>query len=447
VPWTLPLFVCALTCLGLLQCDPQGMFRESWQFNTVPSANEGMQVRVALRGVATSVDEGEPVRVRLEERLRKLEQERAAAAAAAAEAERNKPPPAPTPEEQLEINVRHNDAVVPRVTPLVGAAPAVIGLSVPAQPLFYLLAPLNVGSSVAFCLVQRRVFHAENPGLVFTPDRYAAFEALADAVFAQLGVPEESRKWNGSVVDLEALIDKVVPPPESPEERAARLQREEEARVAEAKRKAEEEARLAAEAKKKKPAPAAAAAKPAAGKGKNSPRPDTAPAAPLPEPSDREKVDLARQAWKVLVVSHTPLCACMLWSSWPLVDTRNVLSWGPACGRGCTCGGFPPPPPLPRPQRARAQCKVFCVFGCSIVTCCTQGQLGVLIGEASFPPLESSLLFEFARSIVCDIADMVPKIVGGVRKAAGLPARSVHSLSPATAAAHRTGSCGMGFLR
>ena len=144
--WVLMWLVLPVVCVG------QGMFRESWQLNTVPAANEGMQVRLALRGVATSVDEGkwcvgvcldrgaswpewvqlafrtsvasgrrvrqclscgcfgavwsgEPVRVRLEERLRKLEEERAAAAALAAEAERNKPPPEPTPEEQLDIDV------------------------------------------------------------------------------------------------------------------------------------------------------------------------------------------------------------------------------------------------------------------------------------------------------------------------------------------------------
>ena len=52
-----------------------------------------------------------------------------------------------------------------------------------------------------------------------------------------------------------------------------------------------------------------------------------------------------------------------------------------------------------------------------------QSQLGVLTSQAAYPPLESSLLYEFARSIVGDIADLVPKSVGGVRKAAGLPAR------------------------
>ena len=35
------------------------MFRETWQLNTVPAANDNMQVRVTLKGVATSVDEGE----------------------------------------------------------------------------------------------------------------------------------------------------------------------------------------------------------------------------------------------------------------------------------------------------------------------------------------------------------------------------------------------------
>jgi hypothetical protein len=46
-----------------------------------------------------------------------------------------------------------------------------------------------------------------------------------------------------------------------------------------------------------------------------------------------------------------------------------------------------------------------------------------MCGEAAFRPMEESAVYHFARSLVIDIADLVPKIVGGVRKACGLPAR------------------------
>ncbi len=68
------------------------------------------------------------------------------------------------------------------------------------------------------------MFESQNPGLWYTPDRYQTFSTLADAVFSALDFPTAARKWGGSVLALEALIDKVAPPPESPEERAARLQ-------------------------------------------------------------------------------------------------------------------------------------------------------------------------------------------------------------------------------
>lgn len=68
------------------------------------------------------------------------------------------------------------------------------------------------------------MFEGQNPGLHYTPARYGAFAALADAVFSALDFPAASRTWGGSVLALEALIDKVAPPPESPEEKAARLQ-------------------------------------------------------------------------------------------------------------------------------------------------------------------------------------------------------------------------------
>lgn len=48
---------------------PQGVFRESWQLTTTPPANDAARVRVALRGVATEVDEGAPARNELEARL------------------------------------------------------------------------------------------------------------------------------------------------------------------------------------------------------------------------------------------------------------------------------------------------------------------------------------------------------------------------------------------
>ena len=51
--------MCTPVVLGVVLCDIQGMFRETWQLNTVPAANDNMQVRVTLKGVATSVDEGE----------------------------------------------------------------------------------------------------------------------------------------------------------------------------------------------------------------------------------------------------------------------------------------------------------------------------------------------------------------------------------------------------
>jgi hypothetical protein len=52
-----------------------------------------------------------------------------------------------------------------------------------------------------------------------------------------------------------------------------------------------------------------------------------------------------------------------------------------------------------------------------------QSKLATMCGEAAFRPMEESAVYHFARSLVIDIADLVPKIVGGVRKACGLPAR------------------------
>ncbi len=68
-----------------------------------------------------------------------------------------------------------------------------------------------------------------------------------------------------------------------------------------------------------------------------------------------------------------------------------------------TPGTLCPPAPSPPPQR----------------------HLAALIAEAAFPPVEASPLYDFARTIISDIADMVPKVVGGLRKAAGLPQRCV----------------------
>jgi hypothetical protein len=161
--------------LGVVLCDIQGMFRETWQLNTVPAANDSMQVRVTLKGVATSVDEGEsrsrntswcmstfrprathalmpffkhppaccsylsdaPIRQRLEARLQALEAERAAAAAAAAEVERLKPPPPLSPEEQMELDVRycslHTNALRGVLHAIVPAP--VFALSPPLPPL------------------------------------------------------------------------------------------------------------------------------------------------------------------------------------------------------------------------------------------------------------------------------------------------------------------------
>ncbi len=70
---------------------------------------------------------------------------------------------------------------------------------------------------------QRRVFEESNPGLYFTPARFAAFSDVASEVFQQLNFPAQDRVWNGSVAALEALIDRIVPPYETPEEREARL--------------------------------------------------------------------------------------------------------------------------------------------------------------------------------------------------------------------------------
>ena len=56
---------------------------------------------------------------------------------------------------------------------------------------------------------------------MYTPERYAAFEQLSQAVRAELGVPPS--RWSGSIVELEQLINTVRPPPESDEEREARL--------------------------------------------------------------------------------------------------------------------------------------------------------------------------------------------------------------------------------
>ena len=52
-----------------------------------------------------------------------------------------------------------------------------------------------------------------------------------------------------------------------------------------------------------------------------------------------------------------------------------------------------------------------------------------MIAEAAFPPVEASPLYDFARTIISDIADMVPKVVGGLRKAAGLSQRCVAPMS------------------
>ncbi len=82
---------------------------------------------------------------------------------------------------------------------------------------------LPIGFPPRMCL-QHKMFESQNPGLWYTPDRYQTFSTLADAVFSVLDFPTAARKWGGSVLALEALIDKVAPPPESPEERAARLQ-------------------------------------------------------------------------------------------------------------------------------------------------------------------------------------------------------------------------------
>jgi hypothetical protein len=97
------------------------------------------------------------------------------------------------------------------------------------------------------------------------------------------------------------------------------VQAEEAARVEAARLKAEEEAKAAAAAKKK---PAGATPVKPGAKGK-SPRLAETPVPAPPEPSDREKVDLARRAFKVRpgrrlrVVSprtglvYFPLCVCL----------------------------------------------------------------------------------------------------------------------------------------
>ena len=140
------------------QSSNAGVFRESWQLHTTPAANDGMRIRIALRGAATEADEGAPARARLEARLE------AQAIQHAVEdilydviASVKTPRPPPTEDEQREMN--------------------------------------------------RKLFEASNRGLHFTP---AVFGDLCDlyarVVAAGGGDASEAPQWDGATASIASAI-------------------------------------------------------------------------------------------------------------------------------------------------------------------------------------------------------------------------------------------------
>ena len=173
----------------------------------------------------------------------------------------------------------------------------------------------------------------------------------------------------------------------------------------EEKRKAEEEARLAAEAKKKKPA--AAAAKPGAGKGK-SPRPEVAAPPPLPELSAREKIDVARQGYKVCAsLFFLSVCVHVAY-----VCIVSVLVF-PVCHSLTLCDWY------------------FCLGG---------GRGGWAPGRANLPSFDLSLLLATEPTGRTDVAGGVP----AVGELVVVRVRSVHCRRHRRSCAQDCGRCPQG---